>query len=62
LLTGTASQVLDDLAVFGDFGYDHVTAHFDAPSGTTSEWWEQIEQFAAQVLPEADAIPVDHKF
>ena len=62
LLTGTAEQILDDLQVFADFGYDHITAHFDTPSGTSSEWNEQIERFASEVVKHSDAITLDNKF
>ncbi len=56
LLTGTSEQILEDLQHFADFGYDHVTVHLDCPTGSASEWSEQLERFAAEVLPEARAI------
>ena len=58
LLTGTSEQIVEDLQHFADFGYSHVTAHFDCPSGSRSEWEEQLEQFAAEVIPAARAIEV----
>jgi probable F420-dependent oxidoreductase len=56
LLAGSAEQILGDLQVFADAGYSHVTVHLDCPSGTAAEWREQLERFAAEVLPEAQAI------
>jgi probable F420-dependent oxidoreductase len=53
LLTGSPEQILEDLQHFADFYYSHVTVHFDCPSATSSEWSEQLERFAAEVLPEA---------
>jgi probable F420-dependent oxidoreductase len=58
LLTGTSEQILEDLQHFADFGYSHVTTHFDCPSGSRAEWDEQVERFAAEVLPAARGIQV----
>jgi probable F420-dependent oxidoreductase len=56
LLAGSAEQILGDLQHFADHGYSHCTVHLDCPSGTVSEWREQLERFAAEVLPEARGI------
>ena len=56
LLAGTPEQILEDLQGFADFGYSHVTVHLDCPSGEVAEWEEQLERFAAEVLPEGRAI------
>jgi probable F420-dependent oxidoreductase len=55
-LTGSAEQVLGDLARFAGHGYSHVTMHFDVPSGTVAELFETVERFAAEVLPDAGTI------
>lgn len=52
-LTGSAEQVLDDLARFAAHGYSHVTMHFDVRSGSIDELFEITERFAAEVLPGA---------
>jgi probable F420-dependent oxidoreductase len=56
LLTGTAEQILEDIEHFADFGYSHLTIHLDCPSATKSEWSEQLERFAAEVLPQGREI------
>jgi probable F420-dependent oxidoreductase len=52
-LTGSAEQVLGDLARFAAHGYSHVTLHFEVASGTIEELFEIVQRFAAEVLPEA---------
>jgi alkanesulfonate monooxygenase SsuD/methylene tetrahydromethanopterin reductase-like flavin-dependent oxidoreductase (luciferase family) len=56
LLAGSAEQILGDLQHFADSGYSHVTVHLDCPSGTATEWREQLERFAEEVLPQAREI------
>ena len=55
-LTGSAEQVLGDLARFAAHGYSHVTLHFEVASGTIEELFEIAQRFAAEVLPEAGAL------
>jgi probable F420-dependent oxidoreductase len=55
-LTGTADQVISDLERFAEHGYHHITMHFDVRSGTIDELFEQVERFAADVLPAAAEI------
>lgn len=62
MLTGNAEQILEDLQAFADFGYDHITAHFDSPSGTSAEWNEQMERFATEVIDLSGAIVLSNKF
>lgn len=56
LFAGSAEQILEDLQHFAGFGYDHATVHLDCPSGSVTEWREQLERFAEEVLPAAKAI------
>jgi alkanesulfonate monooxygenase SsuD/methylene tetrahydromethanopterin reductase-like flavin-dependent oxidoreductase (luciferase family) len=62
LLTGTAEQIIEDLQHFADHGYSHVTVHLDCPNGTMGEWVEQMERFAAEVLPAAREIQHRQQF
>ncbi len=55
-LTGTAEQVIDDLARFAAHGYSHVTMHFDCRSGSIEELFELAQRFAEEVLPAARGI------
>lgn len=50
-LTGTAEQVLEDLQRFADYGYRHISFHFDVPSVSPAEWEEQLQRWAEEVLP-----------
>ena len=55
-LTGTAEQILGELAEFAHEGYHHITLHPHIPSATIEEFFEQAERFAEEVLPEAKKI------
>jgi probable F420-dependent oxidoreductase len=55
-LTGTPEQVLADLERFAEYGYSHVTMHFDVRSGSIDELFEIVERFASDVLPAAREI------
>jgi len=54
--TGTAEQVLEDLARFAVAGYSLVVALFDCPSHSVDELTEQIERAGRDVLPAATGI------
>ena len=56
ICTGTAEQVLEDLARFGAAGYSLVVALFDCPSHSVDELVEQIERAGRDVLPAATGI------
>lgn len=56
LLTGPAGKVLEDLETFARHGYSHLTLQFDCPTGTVEEYRDQLETFAATVLPDATGI------
>ena len=51
--TGTAEQIVEDLAQFADAGYSMVVCMLECPSGALSEQLDQIERFGAEVIPEA---------
>ena len=65
-LTGTPEQILEELEVFADEGYVHVTIHPHIRSATIEEFFEVVQRFGEEVLPEAkkiatrsfDALPV----
>jgi probable F420-dependent oxidoreductase len=56
-LTGTAAQILEELATFAAEGYQHVTLHPHVRSGAIDEFFEQAQRLAEEVLPEARRIP-----
>jgi probable F420-dependent oxidoreductase len=56
ICTGTAQQVLEDLARFAAAGYSLVVALFDCPSHTMDELAEQIERAGRDLLPAAAGI------
>jgi probable F420-dependent oxidoreductase len=56
VLTGTAEQILEELAGFAAEGYGHVTLHLDVPSNSRAALDEHVERIAAEVLPEAATI------
>ena len=62
LFAGSAEQILEDLQHFADFGYSHATVHLDCPSGSASEWREQLERFAEEVLPQGREIGHTERF
>jgi hypothetical protein len=51
ICTGTAEQVLEDLARFAAAGYSLVVALFDCPSHSMDELVEQIERAGRDLLP-----------
>ena len=51
--TGTAEQIVDDLAQLAEAGYSLAVCMLDCPSGALSEQLDQIERFGAEVIPEA---------
>ena len=55
-LTGTAEQILVELAAFADAGYHHVTIHPHVRSGTIDEFFDVIQRLGEEVLPEAKNI------
>lgn len=62
LLSGSADQILEDLEDFAAHGYSHVTVHLDCPSGEIGEWVEQVERFAAEVLPQGRELECTAQF
>jgi probable F420-dependent oxidoreductase len=62
MLTGSAEQVLSDLQEYADYGYSHITVHLDTPSGRISEWEENVERFAAEVLSVAHQLEAGEGF
>lgn len=53
LLTGSAEQMLTDLASLYEHGYSHCALYLDIPSGTIAEYKEQIEAIGESVIPHA---------
>ncbi len=53
---GSPEQVLADIAAFAANGYAHFVCFFECPRGDPDELRDQIEQFAADVLPAARAL------
>jgi probable F420-dependent oxidoreductase len=53
ICTGTAEQVLSDLACFAEAGYSLVILFFDCPSGQMAELEEQIHRCGQEVIPHA---------
>ena len=51
--TGTAEQILEDLAKIAAAGYSMAVCMLECPSGALSEQLDQIERFGAEVIPEA---------
>jgi probable F420-dependent oxidoreductase len=51
ICTGTAEQILTDLARFAAAGYAMVIFLFDCPSGTMAEQEEQMQRFGEEVIP-----------
>ena len=51
--TGTAEQILEDLAALADAGFSMAVCMLECPSGALSEQLDQIERFGAEVIPEA---------
>ncbi len=49
---GTAEQILSDLERFAEAGYSLIWIAPDCPSRTYAEYREQVERFAAEVMPE----------
>ena len=56
ICSGTAEQVLSDLARFAAAGYSLVICFFDCPSGRMEELEEQIQRFGQEVIPQARGI------
>jgi probable F420-dependent oxidoreductase len=56
ICTGTADQVLEDLARFAAAGYSLVICIMDCPSGHLAELEEQIQGFGQEVIPQAKSI------
>lgn len=51
--TGTAEQVLEDLAALAARGFSHVVVHLDCPTGTMHEYRDRLDRFGAMVVAEA---------
>ena len=51
--TGTAAQILEDLAALAEAGFSMAVCMLECPSGALSEQLDQIERFGAEVIPEA---------
>ena len=51
--TGTAEQIVEDLASLAEAGYSLAVCMLECPSGALSEQLDQIERFGAEVIPEA---------
>jgi len=62
LLAGSPQQVLEDLQIFADYGYSHITVHLDCPSGTVAEWKEQLERWAAEIIAFSGQLEVRQMF
>ena len=56
ICTGTAEQVLSDLACFAEAGYSLVILFFDCPSGQMAELEDQIRHCGQAVIPHAVGI------
>jgi len=56
ICTGTAEQVLEDLAAYAANGYSMVVLAFDCPSASLAEFMEQIHQAGEEILPEAEKL------
>ena len=56
ICTGTAEQVLSDLARFAEAGYSLVISIFDCPTGRAEELEEQVRRFGREVIPAAKSI------
>jgi probable F420-dependent oxidoreductase len=56
ICTGTAEQVLSDLARFAEAGYSLVICIFDCPMGRMEELEEQVRRFGQEVIPPAKSI------
>jgi probable F420-dependent oxidoreductase len=56
ICTGTAEQILTDLARFTEVGYALMILFFDCPSGTMTEQEEQMQRFGQEVIPQAEKL------
>ncbi|MDA2944784.1 MAG: TIGR03619 family F420-dependent LLM class oxidoreductase [Actinomycetota bacterium] len=54
--SGTAEQVIHDVARFAAAGYSTLVCKMDCPSGTIDELLEQIERVGAEIIPSAAGI------
>ena len=54
--TGTAEQIVEDLAKLAAAGYSLAVCMLECPSGALSEQLDQIERFGAEVIPEVKKI------
>lgn len=52
-LSGSAEEILNDMAKLASYGYSHCTLHLDVRSGTLSEFIEMMERIGAEVVPAA---------
>jgi probable F420-dependent oxidoreductase len=55
-MSGSREELLNDLGELAAHGYRHAAIHFEVPSGSANEFLEIIEEFATEVLPEAEKI------
>ena len=53
--TGTAEEVLDDLAALAATGFAHVVVHLDCRSTTMDEYWEQLRRLG-ELVPAARSL------
>lgn len=58
ICTGTADQVLADLSAYAANGYSMVVLAFDCPSGTLSEFLEQVHRAGEEIIPQAANLSV----
>jgi probable F420-dependent oxidoreductase len=58
ICTGNADEILEDLEAFAANGYSMVVLALDCPSGTLSEFEDQILGVGESVIPEARAIEI----
>lgn len=56
--SGSPDRIIHDLATLATRGFSEVTVHLDTRSGTVAEWREQLERFAADVLPHVGGLAV----
>lgn len=56
MLSGSAEQILGDLEDLAGRGFSHCALYFDVPSGSISEFKEQIEAIGESVVEEARSL------
>jgi probable F420-dependent oxidoreductase len=56
--TGTAEQILDDVAALAARGFSHLVVHLDCPTGSMNEYRDRLERFGDAVVPAAGDVTV----